>query len=316
LHTPGRRWRIDAARGRAHDASMFVIAGVSGRTGRVVAETLLAGEKVRVVVRDPRQGKGWRARGAEVAVASLDDAAALARALDGAVGFYTLLPEDPAVPDHHAHRVHMADAIAAAVRASGVPHVVLLSALAAVVPDGNGPAQALHHAELALRAAATLTALRATLFLDNFALALPAARGEGIYPCFLPSADLAVPMVAACDVGRVAARCLVEPPRASEVVDVLGPLTTTNAIAAALGSALEIPLRVVEIPAAAHADVLAAAGVPRRFAEAVAELHACVASGRVSPRGDRTVLGTTTIAEALTGYVRASRSPRSAVGSA
>ncbi len=53
---------------------MYVIAGVSGNTGKVVADTLLAqGKKVRVVVRDAQKGEAWKKRGAEVAVAELDD---------------------------------------------------------------------------------------------------------------------------------------------------------------------------------------------------------------------------------------------------
>ena len=42
---------------------MYVVAGVSGHTGKVAAETLLAqGKSVRVLVRDPAKGEPWRAR--------------------------------------------------------------------------------------------------------------------------------------------------------------------------------------------------------------------------------------------------------------
>ena len=71
----------------------FAIAGVSGKTGQIVAETLLArGQGVCVVVRDEAKGAAWRARGAEVAVADLGDSAALASALRGAEGAYLLVP--------------------------------------------------------------------------------------------------------------------------------------------------------------------------------------------------------------------------------
>ena len=53
---------------------MFVIAGASGRTGRVVAETLLSqGRQVRLVTRDAARVEAFKSRGAEVAGASLDD---------------------------------------------------------------------------------------------------------------------------------------------------------------------------------------------------------------------------------------------------
>src|SRR5579863_8408986 len=77
---------------RMEDA-MFAVAGVSGHTGKVVAETLLAQKKpVRVIVRDAAKGEEWKRRGAEVAVADLEDAEALTRALRGADSAYLLLP--------------------------------------------------------------------------------------------------------------------------------------------------------------------------------------------------------------------------------
>lgn len=63
---------------------MFVIAGATGQVGSRVAENLLAaGLPVRVLVREAAKGESWRARGAEVAVANLTNAASLAGALRG-----------------------------------------------------------------------------------------------------------------------------------------------------------------------------------------------------------------------------------------
>ncbi len=60
---------------------MYVVAGVTGQTGSAVAETLLGqGKAVRVIVRSAEKGETWRARGAEVAVASLEDANSLRKA--------------------------------------------------------------------------------------------------------------------------------------------------------------------------------------------------------------------------------------------
>jgi len=48
---------------------MFVIAGVTGNTGGVVAKTLLdEGQKVRVIVRSADKAAAYKARGAEVFV--------------------------------------------------------------------------------------------------------------------------------------------------------------------------------------------------------------------------------------------------------
>jgi uncharacterized protein YbjT (DUF2867 family) len=280
---------------------MLVIAGASGRSGRVVADSLLSqGKPVRVIVRDATKASEFRSRGVEVASASLDDARALERALQGATGFYTLLPEDLAAADFHAHRRRMADALAAAIKTSGVPHVVFLSAAAATEPDGNGPAKDLHYAEAALRVVASkLTIIRASYFQENVLGSLSPAKHEGIYPNFMPSADFPFPTVATRDIGRLAARCLVEPPPRSEVIDLAGPPYSVREMAEQLGRRLGRSLRVVDVPAEAHVEALTAAGLPRPFAEAVAEMFACFASGRISPEGDRVVTAATTLDETL-----------------
>jgi uncharacterized protein YbjT (DUF2867 family) len=267
---------------------------------------LSQGLQVRVVVRDASKGDAWRKRGAEVAALSLDDGDALACALEDAAGFYTLLPEDPGARDFHAQRRRVADAIAAAVTASRVPHVVLLSAAAAVLSEGNGPAEDLHYAETALRKAGTnLTVIRASYFQENFLSALPAAQHEGVYPNFLSSTDADIPTVATRDIGRLAARCLVEPPSRTEVIDLVGPMYSARQLAERLGAALGKDLRVVDIPAPAHVEVLLKAGLPKQFAEALAEMYACFASGCVAPHGDRMVAGTTMLDDILPGLLRA-----------
>src|SRR5690349_14568318 len=87
------------------EALMFVVAGVTGHVGSVVAEQLLAkGQKVKVLVRDAAKGAAWSKKGAEVAQGSLEDQAFLTNALRGATGFFTLLPPNLAVPDIYAYQ--------------------------------------------------------------------------------------------------------------------------------------------------------------------------------------------------------------------
>ena len=95
-------------------------------------------KRVRLVAREASRVEPLTSRGAELALAALDDDQALGRALEGSAGFYTLLPDDPSLPDFHRDRRRMVDAMAAAVRVRRVPHVVFLSAAAAMLPDGNG----------------------------------------------------------------------------------------------------------------------------------------------------------------------------------
>jgi uncharacterized protein YbjT (DUF2867 family) len=283
---------------------LFVVAGVTGRVGAVVADTLLSrGHAPRVVVRSEERGARWRSRGAEVVTGSLADASFLARALQEASGFFTLLPEDVPPEDFHGARRRMADAIVEAVRASAVPHVVMLSAIPAVLPDGNGPAKDLHYLENRLLVSgATVSVLRACYFQDNVAAVLPAAKQGGVYPSFMTSAEAAFPTISTRDVGRFAAEALLDPPRASEIVDLLGPAYSIRQLARELGGALGAELRVVEIPPEGHVAALAGAGVPRPIAEALAEMFAAVNAGAIAPRGHRRRLGTTTLGETLAAF--------------
>src|SRR6185503_4334675 len=162
--------------------STYVVAGVTGRVGSVVAAELLArDQRVRGLTRDAARGAAWAVGGGDAAVGSLDDPTFLARTLEGAAGFFVLLPEDPFAADFHGGRRAMADAIVSAVREREVPHVVVLSAVAASLADGNGPAKDLHYLERAVRkTAARVTVIGASWFQENVGAVVPAARAAGI----------------------------------------------------------------------------------------------------------------------------------------
>jgi len=286
----------------------YVVAGATGRVGGVVVAMLLGrGHEVIAITRDRDRADGLRAQGVLAAHGPLDDRELLTGALRRADGFFALLPEDPFAPDFHGPRHRMTEAMTEAVKASGVARVVLLSAIAASLAEGNGPARGLHELEAALGTTGTvLTTLRACWLQENVGAAMGPASGAGIYPNFFPSADVPFPTIASADVGGFAAEALTGP-AVSETVDLLGPAYSARQMARVLGSALGKPLRIVDIPAPAHAATLTQAGLSPAFAEAVAELYACFASGRVRPRGDRQLAGTTTLETTVGRMVSASR---------
>ncbi|MBK8481228.1 MAG: NmrA family NAD(P)-binding protein [Proteobacteria bacterium] len=276
---------------------MFVIAGVTGHVGSVVATELLAKQqKLKVLVRDPKQGVAWSRRGAEVAVGTLDDRAFLAGALRGASGLFTLLPPNFAAADFFAYQRQTSDAIAGAVRDAAVPHVVLLSSVGAELPAGTGPIKGLHYLENELRATGTLlTAIRAGFFQENLGSALTPAKEQGIFLNFTPSADYPMPMIATKDIGVLAARSLLNTPRTSEVIDLHGPAYSQRQLAERLGAALGRQLEVVDIPETAWVSTLTQGGLPRPVAETFAEMYSAFAKGIVRPCGDRSVAGETPI---------------------
>lgn len=270
----------------------FVIAGASGKSGRVAADILLAeGERVRVIVRDPAKGAAWKARGAEVAVADLRRSADVAVALRGAAGAYLLVPPSFTAPDFRAYQSAVARSLAAGITESGVPHVVFLSSVGAHQEGGTGPIAALHDAEASLRAIAgtAVTTIRAGYFLENLEAVLGAVRGAFVLPSFLPG-SLSVPMVATTDIGRIAAELLIQRPSESSIIE-LGTPHTYDEIAAALGALLGHEVRVAESPADAAAAAFAAIGAPPDLCALYTEMFAAMRSGRVAMEGTHRRVG-------------------------
>jgi uncharacterized protein YbjT (DUF2867 family) len=176
----------------------------------------------------------------------------------------------------------------------------MLSSLGAELADGTGPIKSLHYLENALRATGTkLIAIRACYFQDNIAGVIPGAREAGIYPNFLPSADMAIPMIATRDIGGLAAALLRSAPERSETVDLVGPMYSARQLAENLGTALGKRLQVVDIPEAGQVDAMIQAGLPRPVAEVYAEMNRAIGSGLITSKGDRAVTGTTAIDEIL-----------------
>jgi uncharacterized protein YbjT (DUF2867 family) len=291
--------------GSGLEVAMFVIAGATGHVGSVVASELLAAKQpVKVIVRDPKQASAWSECGAEIAVGSLEDRAFLTTALKGAKGFFVLLPPNLRVKDFYAYQTKLADSIAGAVKASGVPHVVMLSSIGADVDKGTGPIRGLHYLEEALRGTGTkLTALRACSFQENVAMMLAPATKEGIFPCFLPASQ-PIPWIASRDVGVLAAKALLAPPAKSEIEDLVGPSYSEKQLAAELGKKLGRELRVVELPRDRWESALEQAGVSADLAPVMAEMYDAFSKGLLRPKGDRMLSGTTTIDATLASLVR------------
>jgi uncharacterized protein YbjT (DUF2867 family) len=283
---------------------MYAITGVTGHTGSVAAETLLAqGERVRVVVRDAAKGESWKARGAEVAVADVGDAAALARAFTGVKGAYVLLPPSPTSADPLGLNATLTASIAAAVRASGVPHVVLLSSVGAQHADGTGPIRALHVAERELAATgAGLTAVRAAYFQENWGASLGTVESGTVY-AFLPT-ELSFPQVATIDIGRTVAAALVEGAARGEtrVIELSGPRDVSGEdVARALSKVVGKPVTVQAAPLDAVVPTFTGFGLSKAVAELYREMYAGIVSGRVAWEGGkaRAIRGTVSIDDTL-----------------
>lgn len=281
---------------------MFVITGATGNTGSVVAKTLLtAGKKVRAVVRNEQKAQELKALGAELFVADITDTAALERAVAGAEGVYFLSPPDNAARDFVTERRALTEEQVAALARAKVPHVVVLSSIAAQHPDGTGPIRSLHHVEQQLRRAGIpSTFVRAAYFVENWGAVAHPVKQDGVLPSFL-ALDTPVPMVSTNDIGRTAASALLEGPRGFRAIELAGPTDPTpNELARAASKILGRPVKAVAAPLEAVVPTFTSFGISENVAELYREMYQGIGSGRVAAEpGNEKVRGTTTVEETL-----------------
>ena len=184
----------------------YVVLGASGNTGSVVADVLLSkGQKVRVVGRDPGRLQRFVDQGAEAFIAELSDAVALTKAFSGASAAYLLLPPVKS----RESQVRESNAIAQAVKESGLRYAVHLSSYGAQVPDNTGPLVGLHASEEKLNAISGVNVLhlRAGYFMENNLALIGMIQGMGLVGnALIP--DLKLPMAATRDVGDYAGQRL------------------------------------------------------------------------------------------------------------
>ncbi|RFU44681.1 NmrA family NAD(P)-binding protein [Paraburkholderia sp. DHOC27] len=220
---------------------MFAISGVSGQVGGAAARALLdAGHQVRAVLRDKSKAAPWLERGAEVAIAEVQDTAALQAAFAGTEGVFVMVPPDfapqPGYPGARAAAASLTRALAAA----KPQRVVALSSIGGQHDSGLGLITQVHILEEALAELSIPTALlRPAWFMENSLWDVGPARATGKMASFLQPLERAYPMIATADIGAVIARTLTQTWQGRRVIEIEGPQRyTQHDIAAALGAAL------------------------------------------------------------------------------
>ncbi len=266
---------------------MFVVSGVTGNTGSIVAQTLIdQGQLVRVIVRSEEKGAAWRASGAEVAiVADFMDRESMTRALEGANGAYFLLPPDLTNEAFIDDSLKRAEAIVEAATAARLPHAVILSSVGAQHGDKVGPISTIAHLEkLFIAASIPLTAVRPGYFLENIQDVMPAVVHEGIYPSMILPLDFKIDMVATQDIGMTITDALLNPPSIPHrVIELRGAHQySAKDIAAELSKALDRVITPVAVPQEAWVDQLKQSGLSQQSAESMAEMHESISSGRIA----------------------------------
>jgi uncharacterized protein YbjT (DUF2867 family) len=266
----------------------YVIVGATGNTGSIIANSLLLkGEKVRVMGRDAGRLQRFVRKGAEAFMGELSDAPALTKAFSGARAAYLMLPPVKSREDQERD----SDAIAKAVKESGLRYAVHLSSYGAQVPEGTGPVAGLHSSEQKLNAISGLNVLhlRAAYFMENNLAAIGMIHGMGIFGnALLP--DLKLPMIATPDVGDYAAQRLLQLDfPGKQTRELLGERDLSMAEATAvIGRGIGKPdLRYEQFPYEQVQQALTQMGIPPKGAALYIEMYKAINAGVLAAQEPR-----------------------------
>jgi uncharacterized protein YbjT (DUF2867 family) len=226
-----------------------VVTGSTGKQGGAVARGLLQrGHKVRAVTRDPNssQAKELAKAGATIVAASLEDSAAIRKALEGATSLFAMTTP---FGGGTAAETRQGVAAADAAKAAGV-HLVFTSVNSADrqtgVPHFDSKYEVEKHiAKLGVRA----TILAPAFFMENISFGRE-QLAKGIYGGTLPPTRK-LAQIAVADIGAVAVRVLEDAGRfTGRRFDLAGDELTGNDVVAIVSRITGRPFAYYQIPLA------------------------------------------------------------------
>ncbi len=223
-----------------------VATGSTGKQGGAVARGLLErGHKVRAVTRDPNssQAKSLANAGATLVAASLEDTAAITKALEGATSLFAMTTPSGGTDAETRQGVAAADAA----KAAGV-HLVFTSVGSANrqtgIPHFDSKYEVEKHiAKVGVRA----TILAPVYFMENLYFAKE-QLAKGIYAAALPPTRT-LAQVAVADIGAVAVRVLEDAGRfTGKRFDLASDELTGNDVVAILSRVTGRPFAYYQVP--------------------------------------------------------------------
>ncbi|MBA4021603.1 MAG: NmrA family transcriptional regulator [Gordonia sp.] len=216
----------------------YVVIGATGAQGGAVAAALLSrGLPVRAVVRRPDSAGALRLadRGAELAVADLDDAQSLAAAFAGAAGVFALTTPFERGPEEE---VTQGRSIIEAASSAGVGHLVFSSVASADQHTGVPHFESKVVVEAALAASGIAhTIVGPTYFYDNLLGGIDQVQ-QGVLDLPLPP-DVPLQQLSRRDLGEFVATVFGDPQRFLGVrIDIASDNPTPTQMAASLSRRL------------------------------------------------------------------------------
>lgn len=278
--------------------TIYAVTGATGHIGRRISEALLAqGKKVRVIGRDAARLKPLAEKGAQPFAGSLEDAAFVSKAFEGAKAVFAMIPPNMTAPDIRAFQRKISENLAAAVVKNGVTHIITLSSVGAQLSEGTGPIAGLHENEERFNALPNVNVvhLRPTFFMENSLMNIGLIKSMGINGSPM-RADLTISMIHTNDIAAAAIRFLADLKfSGKQAKELLGPKDTTMAeTTAALGQAIGRPdLKYVQFPYEDARKAMVGMGLSPSVADGYVAMYQAFNEGLIKPEVKRNPDSTT-----------------------
>ncbi len=285
---------------------MLAIIGAGGNVGYSTSRTLRdAGVPVRAILRDATKAGRLSGIGCEIAVADLQDPAALAKAIGDADIVQVILPLSPKDPDPVEEMDRSAESLIAALTQARPDKVLVISDYGAHVADDIGMPSVFRRFEARLRELqACMLILRSAEHMHNWGRSIPKALESRVLSSFQNPLEMQQPTIAAQDLGAIAADLLMLPSwdKNQTIVHAEGPHRYSAAdVAAALSQVTGQTIRAQAVPRSQWESILAQA-MPASLADLLVKSNDAKNQGGlvdVEPNAGEVRHGTTQLIDAL-----------------
>ncbi|MGC8775304.1 MAG: NmrA family NAD(P)-binding protein [Chlorobaculum sp.] len=264
----------------------FVITGSLGHISKPLATQLSKeGHAVTIISSNTERTKEIEAIGAKAAIGSVEDTGFLTETFRGADAVFTMVPPNMNAADWKAWIAGIGKNYVAAIKESGVKHVVNLSSIGAHMVENCGPVSGLSQVELAMdeMKGVNVHHLRAGYFYTNFLTSIGQIKNQGVITGnYMP--DLKMVLVHPADIADIAARALKDESYLGRGFSYIASDEKTPAeIVTILGKATgRMDLKWVERTDKEEYDDLIAIGLPEEIARNYTEMGAAMRSGEMN----------------------------------
>jgi len=284
---------------------MFAIIGASGNVGQSTSSALRqAGVPVRAILRDSAKGTRLSELGCEIAVADLQDSAALVKAIRDAETVQVVIPLRPQTKDPAADLRLSGESIVNALKQTHPKRVLVISDYGAHVSEDIGMPSIFHEFEARLNTVeGCKLILRSAEHMHNWGRVIPVALASGTLPTFQDPIDMVQPTISAQDLGLIAARLLLRPEsgRDLDIIHAEGPRRySASDVATALSQLSGRTIHAQAVPRSQWTKAFEQ--IPASLADLLIKANEAKNKGGlvdIEPNADEVIYGRTELIDAL-----------------